>query len=105
MPRPAGGYDRLLAWGVYTLPAGIATGTKTPTYPPAGNLWAAVEDLDAATVERLDADQAEHRATIRIRNAVGVKPGDRLTDAGYGEVWTVEDVRRGDDETVCGVKR
>ena len=96
-------YDRLLRWRprVITRSSSRAPSNTWPAI--AATWWAAVEEVTGGSERVLDAEQARNRATIRVNGAVGVNPADRLVDAGYGDTWTVETVRRGDRgaETVC----
>lgn len=104
MPR-AGDYATRLEWLRRTPGAKTPAGERPATYPSAGHLWAAVEDLVGSRETAQESERQLTTATVRLRNYPGVQPGDRLRDAGLGHLWTVGHVVRGDNELVCEVTR
>ena len=101
--NPAATYNRRFAWSVRSLGGPNTFGKKPDVYTPSGYLWGAFEDHTSGTRRFMETDQADPRATVRLRNYPTVRPLDRLTDEQFGDVWEVREVRRGDNELVLEV--
>lgn len=102
----AGEYKTRFAWSVRSDGTTDGYGQKPAVFTPNGYLWGATDDVTAAAEEAAGTDTNRTRARVRLRNLPAVMPRDRLTDAGRGEVWTVDAVwRSGPNETSCEVYR
>ena len=101
----AGEYDTRFRWLRHSRPASNAIGEKAAVYTVNGYLWGAIDEPSAAAEDTLQSAANVVRATIRVRSVIAVKPLDQLEDPGWSEVWTVDAVHRGDNETVCEVSR
>lgn len=108
MMRAAGDYSTPLVWLKKPDPTARPVnplGERSASRTSAGVLWCHVEDLSAARVQEKGGERQKLRTTVRVRNLVGVRPGDGLEDPHRGELWEVLTARRGVNETVCEVER
>lgn len=76
--------------------------TAAPDYPSQGYIWGTEEDQAANRETQKESERNVVSATIRLRNFPPVGPGDQLIN-GLGFVWTIDTVRRGDNEMICEV--
>lgn len=103
--RGAGTYPTRFEWFEHTLGAADRMNHPADVWTSIGHVWGKVEQAAAAPVEVLDAERAEQKATVTLRNRVGVAEKDRLFDTNWAETWEVTAVRRTPTETVCDVER
>lgn len=102
----AGQYSTRFAWYRRTPGSKDTYGGRGDGHPVAGYLWGSdVEDLVASRETAQESERQTTAGTVRLRNYPGVKAGDRLRDAKWGELWTVQTVARRDNETHCEVTR
>lgn len=101
----AGEYDTPLEWRKRAGRTADGFGQPADQFTGQGTLWAAVEDLVGGRASGKESEGQQTTATVRLRNYPGVAAGDRLYDAGRGELWTVDHVARDVNELRCGVSR
>lgn len=107
MAGRAGAADTLFQHRAHTYGAADPFGSPADQYAAPVNLWGELADVNAGTEEVGGSQTQITRATVRLRNRVSVGPLDTLTDAGTGDVWTVDSAYydRPADATVCEVNR
>lgn len=99
---PATRYPHLFTWGVYSRSTN-AFGDVVPNeaWADNGNLRGRMESVNPNEETRYEAKALVLRSTVHIRQYIGLKPLDRLTDVDGGTVWKVLTVYPGDNETIC----
>ncbi|QEL18533.1 hypothetical protein [Limnoglobus roseus] len=103
---PATNYPDLFAWGVYSRsPDTFGDPKPNEHWRACGKLRGRLETRTATQETRFEGVRQVDRTTIYLRQYLSVKPLDRLTDTQWGDVWTVETARRGDNETIVDVIR
>ena len=83
-----------------------ATGGVNETWPESGNrFWGALEELSgtARLIARVQTDEVV--CTIRLQGYPAVRRVDRLLDASTGELYRIDGVKRGDNETLIDAVR
>lgn len=105
MMAGAGTYSTRLEWSAAPLGAPDSFGERQRVPAVNGLLWGAIDNQSSGEEVVNGTLRNVLRATVRIRNAVAVKPRELLRDVEWDETWTVESVYRGDNETVCDVYR
>lgn len=104
--RSAGEYRTRFAWAVHSYGAPSDLGDPTDEYAAPVNLWGGYDgDRVRSTVPDKASEQMGTTARLRFRNHLAIAPLDALTDEQTGEVWTVDVVGRGDNETIADVSR
>lgn len=76
-------------------------GGAVESYTAGAKWWAKVETPTGSRDSVLRSERNTERATVRIRQRVPVKSGDRLWNPNTNQFWQVESFAASDDETVC----
>lgn len=107
MIKPASAYFQRFAWGVHVYGTQDTFGQPPNNFTSGGNLWGFMDTPSASQQPFLDNLTDQQIAVIRVRNFVGVKMNDTLTESRFGEVWTVLSASRDVPalETVCECRR
>jgi hypothetical protein len=99
-------YPIRFAWAAHSYGTPDTHGQAVDVYAATVNLWGGYDgERYASTSDVLDSATAGTGCTIRIRQYPDVQALDTLTDPQTGEVWTVDTVRRGDNEVIAEVSR
>jgi hypothetical protein len=102
---PATKYPDLFTWGVHSRTRDtFGDPTPTESWADGGKLRGRLEAVNASEETRTEAKRLMLRGTVYVRQYVGLKPLDRLTNVESEAAWKVLTVYSGDNETICEVE-
>jgi hypothetical protein len=99
-----GQYTQRFIWLRQATEQDIDNGSSEDDYLESGFLWGNVKESAGSLQDLYGSTRGVSDATIKINQYPPITTKDRLVD-GYGQVWVIEGIARGDQEWIVDARR